>query len=430
MRKQILALALSVAVCGALLSDTALAAEAPSAMDTAISAAGGTGQSTAYKELYPEDAEGTVSFENLESRVRKNFTTLKMLDESIASINEIDFDKMYDDLRKNLNQIARAQHGMMQLNSLPSDNPYYQPLDSYTYGTLSSTYDSLKDTFEDMKDGKVQDDYAAAKRQLENAENQAVIGAESLYMALLELQNTRAGLQRQLEAMDRSVQEMELRYQLEQISALTLQQVKDGRTQLSSAVATLEMNLASYTRQMQMMLGLEQTGVLTLGEVPKVVPGQLSKMDCERDLAAAKEKSYALFAAQRDLEDAKEAYDDTCDQHGHNGYMAKSAAHTLQAAEYTYQSSVENYELNFRAMFAAVADYQQVLEAAESALAYQQKSCDSTALKYQQGTISKNTLLTAQDDLAQAQDAVATAHHNLFTAYHTYLWAVEYGILN
>lgn len=32
MRKQILALALSVAVCGALLSDTALAAEAPSAM--------------------------------------------------------------------------------------------------------------------------------------------------------------------------------------------------------------------------------------------------------------------------------------------------------------------------------------------------------------------------------------------------------------
>ena len=55
---------------------------------------------------------------------------------------------------------------------------------------------------------------------------------------------------------------------------------------------------------------------------------------------------------------------------------------------------------------------------------------DQMCIRDRQGTISKNTLLTAQDDLAQAQDAVATAHHNLFTAYHTYLWAVEYGILN
>ena len=52
------------------------------------------------------------------------------------------------------------------------------------------------------------------------------------------------------------------------------------------------------------------------------------------------------------------------------------------------------------------------------------------ALKYQQGTISKNSLLEAQDSLASAEADVATAKHNLFSAYHTYLWAVEYGILN
>ena len=101
------------------------------------------------------------------------------------------------------------------------------------------------------------------------------------------MQNTRQGLQRQLDAMDRSVAEMELRYQLGQISALTLQQVKDGRTQLQSGLATLEMNLANYTRQLEVMLGLPQTGTLILEDVPKVSKSQVEKMSLEEDLAAA-----------------------------------------------------------------------------------------------------------------------------------------------
>ena len=51
-------------------------------------------------------------------------------------------------------------------------------------------------------------------------------------------------------------------------------------------------------------------------------------------------------------------------------------------------------------------------------------------LKYEQGTISKNTLLTAQDDLESARDTVATAERNLFSAYNNYRWAVDHGILN
>ena len=61
---------------------------------------------------------------------------------------------------------------------------------------------------------------------------------------------------------------------------------------------------------------------------------------------------------------------------------------------------------------------------------YQKSACAAAELKYQQGTISKNSLLEARDSLASAQADVTTARHNLFSAYHTYLWAVEYGILN
>lgn len=412
---------LSLTLVLALLSGSLPAAQAASDLtEEAVAAAGGSGELTAHKDLYHQDAEGTVSFENLEQRVRENATTVKMLDETIASIDATDFDEMYDDLRDGLNGIAAIQQRLILAGQKSS----------YTYDKLTDQYASMEQTFDDLKDGKLQKDAEAAKRQLEDAKNQTVLGAETLYIAILEMQNTRQGLQRQLDAMDRSVEEMELRYQLGQISALTLQQVKDGRTQLQSGLATLEMNLGNYTRQLEVMLGLPQTGTLTLEEVPRVSPSQVERLSLEDGLAAAKEKSYTLYAAQRDLDDAKEAYDDARDRYHANDYEMKSAEHTYAAAQYTYQSSVESFELSFRTAYAAVADYQQVLEASESALSYQQASYAASELKYQQGTISKNTLLTAQDDLRAAEDAVTTARHNLFSAYNSYLWAVEYGILN
>lgn len=436
MRRQITAMALSLALCGSLLSATALAAETPSgAADAAMAAAGvKDGQTVTQKELYAADPEGTVSFANLEARVRENNLTIRMLEESIASIDVVDYEKMYDELKDGLNEIAKIQRTMLQLGQLDSAMGNTSLSGSfsseYIFSNLDASYDSLRETFDDLKDGKIQGDYAAAKRQLENAENQVVMGAETLYMAILEMQNTRASLQRQLDALDRTVEEMELRYKLGQISALTLQQVKNGRTQLASGIATLDMNIRNYTRQLEVMLGLEQTGSLTLAEPPQVSDKLVAEMDYDTALAAAKEKSYDLFAAQKTLEDAEETYKDSIKGYGQNNYHYKSAVHTYEAAKYTYQSTVQSFEMNFRTMYDAVADYQQVLKASQSALDYQKNACAASQLKYQQGTISKNSLLEAQDSLASAEADVATAKHNLFSAYHTYLWAVEYGILN
>ena len=436
MRKQITAMALSLALSGSLLSATALAAETPSGTADAAMAAAGVkdGQTVTQKELYAADPEGTVSFANLETRVRENNLTVRMLEESIASIDVVDYEKMYDDLKDALNSIAKTQRAMLQLGQLDSAMGNTSLSGSfsseYIFSSLDASYDSLRDTFDDLKDGKIQDDYAAAKRQLENAENQVVMGAETLYMAILEMQNTRSSLQRQLDALDRTVEEMELRYKLGQISALTLQQVKDGRTQMSSGISTLDMNIRNYTRQLEVMLGLEQAGSLTLTDPPQVSDKLVAEMDYDTALAAAKEKSYDLFAAQRTLDDAQETYKDSIKGYGQNNYHYKSAVHTYEAAKYTYQSTVQSFEMNFRAMYDAVADYQQVLKASQSALDYQKNAYAASQLKYQQGSISKNALLEAQDSLASAEADVSTAKHNLFSAYHTYLWAVEYGILN
>ena len=441
MRKRILAFVLAAALIGSLLVTAAVAEEDGAPAETAQSgesvptenesgetAAVTDGESTAGETQEPQqdaqteipapDPVGQLSFANLENRMRENNLTILMLEESIASIDEIDFDKQIDDLRQQLNKIA-ASITILRLMG-----------DSEAADALQANYDSMKAQFDQLYEGDVQDDYDAAVRQLRNTEDQMIKTAETIYINILELQNTDAQLQRSLAAMNRTVQEMELRYDLGQISALQLQQTESGRTQLKSSLETVEMNLDNLIVQMEVMIGAEQTGALKLGEIPDVTDEQIAAMDLEKDLAAAKEVSYALFDAQKTLNDAKETYEDAIDGKGINSYQRKSAEHTWKAAQYTYEAAVQSFELSFRTAFNAVADQQQILKASRTALALQQDTYASMELKYQQGSISKNALQDAKDDLDDAQTAVDTARHNLFTAYRTYRWAVDKGLLN
>nr|WP_326190449.1 TolC family protein [uncultured Oscillibacter sp.] len=444
MRKRILAFVLAAALISSLLVTAAVAEEdgapaeaaqseesAPTENQSSETTAVTDGESTAGETEEPQqDAEteipapdpvGQLSFANLESRMRENNLTVLMLEESIASIDEIDFDKMQEDLRDQLNDIAKLQYVSIA---------YPEAAGGMTFDSLQSSYDALKEQFDDLKEGKIQDDYDAVVRQLRNTEDQMIKTAETIYINILELQNTDDQLQRSLAAMNRTVQEMELRYDLGQISALQLQQTESGRTQLKSNLETVEMNLDNLIVQMEVMIGAEQTGALKLGEIPDVTDEQIAAMDLEKDLAAAKEVSYALFDAQKTLNDAKETYEDAIDGKGISSYQRKSAEHTWKAAQYTYEAAVQSFELSFRTAFNAVTDQQQILKASQTALALQQDTYASMELKYQQGSISKNALQDAKDDLDDAQTAVDTARHNLFTAYRTYRWAVDRGLLN
>ena len=444
MRKRILAFVLAAALISSLLVTAAVAEEdgapaeaaqseesAPTENQSSETTAVTDGESTAGETEEPQqDAEteipapdpvGQLSFANLESRMRENNLTVLMLEESIASIDEIDFDKMQEDLRDQLNDIAKLQYVSIA---------YPEAAGGMTFDSLQSSYDALKEQFDDLKEGKIQDDYDAVVRQLRNTVDQMIKTAETIYINILELQNTDEQLQRSLAAMNRTVQEMELRYDLGQISALQLQQTESGRTQLKSNLETVEMNLDNLIVQMEVMIGAEQTGALKLGEIPDVTDEQIAAMDLEKDLAAAKEVSYALFDAQKTLNDAKETYEDAIDGKGISSYQRKSAEHTWKAAQYTYEAAVQSFELSFRTAFNAVTDQQQILKASQTALALQQDTYASMELKYQQGSISKNALQDAKDDLDDAQTAVDTARHNLFTAYRTYRWAVDRGLLN
>ena len=368
------------------------------------------------------DAEGTLRFENLSARMKTGYYTVMSLEENIAAIECIDYDKMYEDLRDGLNQIAEAQWMMLQIPGAG---------ETYTYKSLQDQYDTLRKTFDDIKDGKLQQDNADLVRQLRDAENQLLMAGQTLYINLLGLEDQSAALTRQTAALDRTIEEVKLRYELGQVSAMTLQQTEAGKTQAESGKAALDAAVAQLRRQLNAMTGEELTAPLTLNALPGVTAEQLAAMDMEKDLEKAKAVSYDLYAAKLTLDDADEEYKDKAGDLGYNedNYEYIAVKHRWQAAQYTYNAAVQNFELSFRSLYDSVQSYASALNAAKVSLECERSDLAAAQLRYEQGTISENALHTAEDELYTAQDTVSGAERDLFTAYNNYRWAVDYGLL-
>jgi len=412
MNKKIGALLLAMAL-GASLAWSAFAAEAvpveapPPEKDAVAGPDAGTD--------YQPDPLGKVSFAAVEQRARRNNLQILALDQQIAALEDIDYEENLDDLRDALNSIANAQGFLLDMGQGTS----------YSYDKLESSYAALRKQFDAIWNGDLQEDNAGLIRQLQNLEDQIVLGGETMYMAILSMESQETDLERQLTALDRQLEELRLRHELGQISTLTLTEAEAGRAALTSGLETLRMNIRVYKAQLENLLGAEQTGSIQMGGVPQVTAAQLSAMDPEADLEAAKEASYELFEARKTYEDTRDAY------HGIGDYTpALSAEHGWPAAQYTYRSAVQSYELKFTTLAAQVKDYKQVLEAAKVTLESKKASCEASELKFKQGNISKNTFLTSVEEVAAAEEAVHKAENDLFTAYNSYRWAVESGILN
>ena len=368
------------------------------------------------------DAAGTLHFENLSARMKTGYYTVMSLEENIAAIECIDYDKMYEDLRDGLNQIAEAQWMMLQIPGAG---------ETYTYKSLQDQYDTLRKTFDDIKDGKLQQDNADLVRQLRDAENQLLMAGQTLYINLLGLEDQSAALTRQTAALDRTIEEVKLRYELGQVSAMTLQQTEAGKAQVESGKAAIDAAAAQLRCQLNAMTGEELTAPLTLNALPGVTAEQLAAMDVEKDLEKAKAVSYDLYAAKLTLDDADEEYKDKARDLGYNedNYEYIAVKHRWQAAQYTYNAAVQNFELSFRSLYDSVQSYASALNAAKVSLECERSDLAAAQLRYEQGTISENALHTAEDELYTAQDTVSGAERDLFTAYNNYRWAVDCGLL-
>lgn len=373
---------------------------------------------------YIPDPVGSVSFTNLNRRMHESNLQVLALQESIDTIDEIDYDKLKEDLRLQLNQLAQAQWMMVQFGQSGT----------LAYERMDQAYSAVREQFDAIKDGDMQEDNADTVRQLKNLQNQIIMAGEATYIALSAMELQEDGLERQLAALDRQLTELELRYELGHISSQTLKQAQAGRTALASGLDTLRMNLNTYKGQLELLIGADITGELRLKALPSVSGEDLSGMDPEKDLETAKANSWDLYQAAETMKDELDTYN------GYGGDAAanyatvsdgyKRARHNWLSAKYTYDNTVQNFELSLRNLYLKVKDCKQVLDAARTALAVEQDNCAAARLKQSQGTISQNALLEAEDKVTEAREKVSGAENDLFSAYNTYRWAVDCGIIN
>lgn len=460
MKKYTRVLALGL-TCTALLSlATPAMAARQNTSTTPISASGTT------SVTIPSD--GTLSFSQIGERVKANNLTLKAAEESLKQAKAMDWDDAIDEmedaidnldiqisqlLNGSTNQLATANAALTaSLDKVSVSGEKIENLGDVInsainvsmlktlaqYGqmqaeSLKSTKESLEDQLDDLKEQKqdYQKTLKDTERQIDYAADQTISGAESLYLTILSTQLQLDGLKNNtLASTQRSLKEIELRYQLGQVSKLTLTQVQNGYESLESSITSLENTVSTLYSSLQSLMGDVPTGKLRLLDTPSVTADELSYLNYASDLSKAKENSYSLYTADRAVEDAVDAMNDARRDEGKNSYQYKMAEYAYQSSLYKKDAAVASFEASFLNLYKAIAPAQTALAAKQSALAYEQQMYAVAEKKYQLGNLSANALQDAKDTLDSAQRDVEAAQLDLFTAYHSYDQAVKLGLIS
>lgn len=455
---RVLALGLT---CTALLSlATPAMAARQNTSTTPISASGTT------SVTIPSD--GTLAFSQIGERVKANNLTLKAAEESLKQAKAMDWDDAIDemedaidnldiqisqlltgskaqlekaqaDLATSLNGISVTDGNLTGLKEVIQNTVTLSTLSSLSQysqmqaASLKASKESLEDQLDDLKEQKqdYQKTLKDTERQIDYAADQTISGAESLYLTILSTQLQLDGLKNNtLASTQRSLKEIELRYQLGQVSKLTLTQVQNGYESLASSITSLENTVSTLYSSLQSLMGDVPTGKLRLLDTPSVTANELSYLNYASDLSKAKEKSYTLYTADRAVEDAEDAMNDARRDEGKNSYQYKMAEYAYQSSLYKKDAAVANFEASFLNLYKAIAPAQTALAAKQSALAYEQQMYAVAEKKYQLGNLSANALQDAKDTLDSAQRDVEAAQLDLFTAYHSYDQAVKLGLLS
>ena len=413
-------------------------------------------------------SDGTLSFSQIGERVKANNLTLKAAEESLKQAKAMDWDDAIDemedaidnldiqisqllngssaqleqakkDLDSSLSSVITSKDNLSGLGSVIQNTITVSTLTTLSqYGkmqaeSLKSTKESLEDQLDDLKEQKqdYQKTLKDTERQIGYAADQTISGAESLYLTILSTQLQLDGLKNNtLASTQRSLKEIELRYQLGQVSKLTLTQVQNGYESLASSITSLENTVSTLYSSLQSLMGDVPTGKLQLLDTPSVTDNELSYLNYASDLSKAKEKSYTLYTADRAVEDAEDAMNDARRDEGKNSYQYKMAEYAYQSSLYKKDAAVASFEASFLNLYKAIAPAQTALAAKQSALAYEQQMYAVAEKKYQLGNLSANALQDAKDTLDSAQRDVEAAQLDLFTAYHSYDQAVKLGLVS
>jgi len=272
------------------------------------------GEEQVEREESQEESPYDVTWEELESRVLADGPNALILGENIAALEALDYEKLKEQLREQINELAKAQWQIIVAGAGSTGVPQ---LDMAISGMASMSaqaaveplrqqYDVLRETFDDIKDGTLPEDNEEVIWQLRSGMDRVVSGSQTLYLTVLELEQKLADGERGVAAIDRALAELRLRQELGQVSEQQVESLERTRADTVSQLDTLKNGISSCKSQLQTLIGQSPTGELTLAPLPRDGNDEWTEPDYEADLAAAKEASWDLYSVKEVLDDTKD----------------------------------------------------------------------------------------------------------------------------
>ncbi|WP_312634694.1 TolC family protein [Oscillibacter sp.] len=367
------------------------------------------GSSVQNIQLSAENTAQTIHFEALRTALMRYNPTIQSLKAQLTDLNGTDTNALWNavtavgrlqaDVESSL---AAASAGY---SSAPSELvPVYGWLISAlqaNYASLTSQFTTLKGQFDNIKNN-----VESGKVSCNDAINQIVKGAETLYTAIAAMEDGLGAMNRGLDSLNRAVAIAEKQHELGMASAYDAEKAQYQRSQLQSQIETLKFQVATNKVTLEGMCDMELTGSVSLGELSMPSQEELGTVNYDKMLSTA-------LGRNADVANAEIAYD-----------IDDSPAnkHALAGAKDTFAAK-------FKVVCMAVPENVRLVSAAQETVDFQQRTFDIAAKKYELGMASHEEYLAAKNTLDSAQDDLNTAQRNLFSAYHAYESATKYGLV-
>lgn len=350
----------------------------------------------------------SVRFEDLRKLLMKYNWNVAAINAALGDLDDVSTDQLegaVDQLEK-LSGTVQQTLGRVQMASMTEGLTEEQQL---IYGALAVTLGA------DL--ASLQSQTASLESQIESLDstiesnentlvgsiNQIVKGAETLYVGIITMEAAMGDIDRGLAALDRAVAIVEKQAEMGMAAPYDVETMHYQRATVQSQKESLEFQIRTSKITLEAMLGMELSGTVHLADLTMPTAEELEAIDFEADLKQGLKQNVDVMNAELGAES--------------------------DSGEISWEAAKDTFTYNFKVVCLTVPEKQRLVKAAEDAVAYQQRTFEIAAKKYELGMLSHEEYLTAEGDLKSAESGLFSAQLELFTAYRNYVWGKTYGIV-
>lgn len=276
----------------------------------------------------------------------------------------------------------------------PTDPNYYKDPNAnlaeiygYIISNLESNKTSLQKQLESIDDQ--QGDLWKSWLQVEQGKNQAIWGAQQIYLSYFNLEKTRDNLQTNLTLLQKKLTALQLKESLGLAIHTETLGTETQIKELSLTLDSLNKGLEALTSQMNVMLGQDFDTELSFTEPSSLSQSKLRDMDYEEDLEDALIQSYNV---------------------------------RLQEESDQREDAERNFTLAFHQAYQNVQDKKKALELEQLKLNNEQLKYDQNILMNSLGLISPLDFEGLRSLYLTQVNKVKTAQQDVLQAYTAYDW--------